>query len=586
MRGAGGAGAVDRTAFEDVAVLHHRVSAIAEGMGSALIRASSGTNIKERRDLSCATFDAKGRLLAQAAHIPVHLGALPAAVAAANDHVDRWRRGDVVLLNDPYLGGSHLPDLTTVSPAFVPRGDAPVGFVATRAHHADVGGGAPGSLMAARDLYGEGLILPPVHLVRAGRRADDVIAIVCANSRTPIERRADLGAQLAAQRLGADALARLIATTPGFAASAEALLAWSARLCRSRLRTLGDGRASFQDALDDDGVGGGPLGLQVAVTLADGRLHADFAGTASQADGGLNAPIAVTLSAARYVAACLVGDVPLNDGAFAHVSVTAPLGSLVNPIRPAAVAAGNVETSQRIVDVLFGALAVLAPDRVPAAGHGTMNNLLIGGSDARRGRAFAYYETMGGGGGGGPAGPGASGLQTHMTNTRNTPIESIELAYPLRVERYALRRGSGGQGKHCGGDGVVRRVRLLEDASVTVVSERRVGRPWGLAGGDAGMAGVNRALYADGGTETLPGKTTRQLRAGDAIEIASPGGGGWGATGPGRAPLGGAPVGHAVQDEREHEHPGDHVDEQGPIPQQDVLRRTADAAHLDQVQVA
>jgi len=581
--GSPGTVAARSDAAEALTLLHHRVCAVAEAMGGALVRAASGPNIKERRDLSCAVFDERGRLLAQAAHIPVHLGALPAAVDAARRHVARWRPGDVVLLNDPYLGGSHLPDLTTVSPA-MSRGGAVVGFVATRAHHADVGGGAPGSLMASRDLFGEGLVLPPVHLVRGRRRRDDVWSIVCANSRTPDERLADLEAQIAAQRLGAAALADLVAATPAFGATADALLAWSSRLLRSRLATLGDGSWSFEDVLDGDGAEGAPLAIRVTVHLRRGRLRADFRGTAPQVEGGLNAPVAVAVSAARYVAACLAEGVPLNDGAFADVIVQAPRGCLLNPVRPAAVAAGNVETSQRIVDVLLGALAQAAPNRIPAASQGTMNNLLVGSRPARAAdsahAAFAYYETMGGGGGASALGPGASGLQVHMTNTRNTPVEALELAYPLRVERYAIRRDSGGEGRHSGGDGAVRRLRVLAPARVTVVSERRARGPWGLRGGADGRPGHNRVLRSDGRIEELAATVTIDLEAGDAIEIASPGGGGWGAASTSTQRR------DDVEDDDQHEHPANDAEQQGAVAQQDVLGRATDAAHLDEEEVA
>jgi len=541
-------------------VFRHRVAAVAEAMGATLRRAACSPNIKERLDFSCAVFDGAGRLLAQAAHIPVHLGALPAAVAAARAAVGDWRPGDVALLNDPYLGGSHLPDITTVSPVFAADGGAPALFVATRAHHADVGGAAPGSMAPATDLFGEGLVLPPVRLVRAGVLDRDLLAVICANSRTPDERRGDLEAQLAAHHTGAERLLELLAPDPAaFLALGDDLIQYTERLARAALAALPAGTYSFEDALDDDGQGSGPLPIAVTLTVGGGEIEADFHGTAPQAAGGVNAPLAVTQAAVYYVVACLLGDVPLNAGTFAPVAVVAPEGTLVNPRPPAAVAAGNVETSQRIVDVVLGALAAALPDRVPAASQGTMNNLTVGGFDPRLGRPFTYYETIGGGAGAGAAGPGASGLQVHMTNTRNTPVEALETAYPLRVEAYALRRGSGGAGRHPGGDGIERRLRFLAPARVSLLTERRAARPWGLAGGGAGAAGENRLVRGNAGDGSevggapgdsldvggaprgdspdvevaLPAKGTVDVAAGDVLVVRTPGGGGWGVNGPG-----------------------------------------------------
>lgn len=517
--------AAERTRIE---VVRHQWTSVCDAMGATLMRAASSANIKERLDFSCAVFDAAGRLVAQAAHIPVHLGALPAAVAAAGA-AGRWRRGDAVLLNDPYQGGSHLPDLTIVSPVFGPRdgrGDGPAAFLVSRAHHADVGGMSAGSLPLAADLFGEGLVLPPVRLVDRGRPVRDIWRIVAANSRTPDMRRGDLEAQLAAHRVGEARLQQIETAAPGTLARADALLEWSHHLARLRLAELPHGTAAFADALDDAGGRSGPLTVAAQVRLGPDGIDVDFDGTAAQAAAGLNAPLAVTRSAALYVACCLMPDVPINDGLLRTVRVQAPLGSLVHPRHPAPVAAGNVETSQRIVDVVLGALAALGVPHVPAASQGTMNNVLAGGTDAA-GRPWAYYETMGGGGGSGEGRRGTSGLQVHMTNTRNTPIEALESAYPVRVERYALRRGSGGRGRWPGGDGVVRRLRFLAPAEVTLMTERRRRRPWGLAGGEPGAAGVNRLLRG-GRSIPLPGKVTLQLAAGDAIEVRSPGGGGYG----------------------------------------------------------
>lgn len=510
------------------------MASVAESMGATLQRAACSPNIKERLDFSCAVFDRRGRLLAQAAHIPVHLGALPASVAAARRYRARWARGDLVVLNDPYQGGSHLPDITTVSPVFGPSGRSPLLFLATRAHHADVGGAAPGSLPNALDLLGEGLVIPPVRLKRAGRLDGDILALLCANSRSPEERRGDLEAQLAAHHAGTERLEAMARTDAlGIAAEGDALIAHARRMAGAALGLLPPGVYRFEDHLEDDGQGSGPLPLVLTLEVADGRLLADFAGTAPQARGGVNAPFAVTQSAVYYVAACLAGETPVNAGLFDAVTVRAPEGCLLNPRPPAAVAAGNVETSQRVVDLLLGALAQALPDRIPAASQGTMNNLAIGGEDPRGGRPFTYYETLGGGGGAGPDGPGASGLQVHMTNTRNTPVEALETSYPLRVEAYRLRRGSGGAGRWPGGEGIERRIRFLAPAVVSLMTERRLGGPWGLAGGAPGAPGENRLLRAgaasdQGAEEALPAKRSFPVEAGDALIIRSPGGGGWG----------------------------------------------------------
>lgn len=514
----------------DLEVFRHRMASVAEAMGATLQRAASSPNIKERLDFSCAVFDGRGRLVAQAAHIPVHLGAMPAAVAAARAHGGEPHPGDILVLNAPYLGGSHLPDLTTVSPLCIPGDPSPRYYLATRAHHADVGGSAPGSLPSAADLFGEGLVLPPVHLIRAGRLVDDIVDVICANSRTPDERRGDLEAQVAAHLVGAERLAALHAGTPdGLDAAIEALLAYSARLTRAALRVVPDGVYPFEDWLDDNGHGLGPLRIAVRVDVLDGRIRADFEGTAPETGGGVNAPLAVARSAVCYVVACLAGDAPINAGMFDGVDVVAPAGCLLNPSRQAAVAGGNVETSQRVVDVVMGALAPALPSRIPAASQGTMNNVVVGGVDPRDGRAFAYYETIGGGAGAGAGGPGAHGIQVHMTNTRNTPVEALEIAYPIRVDAYRLRRASGGAGRHAGGDGVERRLRFLSPAHVSLLTERRTRAPWGLAGGRPGRRGENRLVPSGDTRETpLPNKGGFTVSEGDVLIVRTPGGGGWG----------------------------------------------------------
>jgi N-methylhydantoinase B len=510
-------------------------AAVAEEMGLALMRAAYSPNIKERLDFSCAIFDARARLVAQAAHIPVHLGSMPRAVEAVLDRAP-FHPGDAVLVNDPYRGGTHLPDLTLVSPVFLPGRRAPEFFVASRAHHADIGGAAPGSMPLAREIYEEGFRVPPVFLARGGRIEPDVLALLLANVRTPEERRADLDAQLGAQITGTRRLQEMArrSSAAELTREAAALIAHGWRSMRTALARLPRGTFRFADVLDGDGLGHGPIPIRVALTLGRGRARLDFSGSSSQVAGPVNAVEAVTRSASQYALLCVVGgDLPVNHGSFAAVEIRAPLGTVVNARPPAAVAAGNVETSQRIVDVVLGALARALPDRVPAASSGTMNNLLIGGTDPARGRPFAYYETLGGGHGAGPGWDGESAMQAHMTNTRNTPIEALEHAYPLRVIETRIRSGSGGRGRWRGGDGIVRVLRLEAPARVTVISERRARGPYGLAGGSSGAPGLNRLRGRGDAARRLPGKFQLDLDAGAELAVESPGGGGHGRAGRG-----------------------------------------------------
>ncbi len=482
-------------------VLGSGLRAIAEEMGAVLVRSAFSANIKERRDCSTALFDERGRLIAQAEHIPVHLGAMPDAVAA----VIREDPGpdDVFVLNDPYSGGTHLPDVTLVS-------RTELGFAASRAHHADVGATEPGSMPAgSRLLSDEGIVIPPTRL------DDETLGELVSRMRNPEERLGDFRAQLAAQRLGRARVAELCARRgrDRVAGAMDELYAYSERVVRAGLGTLPGGRYEAADVLE------GPeeeLGIHAAVTIDGDEVEIDFAGTAPQHSGNLNCPLAVTRSASYFVVRCLTGpDVPASGGAFAPVTVTAPEGCLINAGPPAAVAAGNVETSCRIVDVLFRAFGQAT--EVPAQGQGTMNNLTFGNE------RFTYYETIGGGQGACPDAPGPSGVHVTMSNTLNTPVEALELSYPLRVERYALRARSGGEGAHQGGDGVVRELRALEDCRLSIISERRSHAPQGEHGGGPGAPGRN---VING--EEAPSKLTRELRAGDVVTIETPGGGGFG----------------------------------------------------------
>lgn len=518
-----------------LAIFDSLVSSIADEMGATLRHTALSPNIKERADFSCAVFDAEGQLLAQAAHIPVHLGAMPESVRAVAG-LAPWQPGDLAILNDPFLGGTHLPDVTMVSPVFAKGVDAPVGYVASRAHQADIGGMAPGSMPVAEELIQEGLVIPPLRLYRAGELVSEALELILRNVRTPEERRGDFAAQIAAQRLGERRVAALHEDL-GAAAwprHTSALLDHGERAARAALGDLPEGRWTFEDALDDDGHSDEPVPIRVALTLGGGGAHFDFSGSAAQRAASINAVAPVTRSACYYVIRCLLPpETPTNAGLFRPISFTLPEGSVVAARPPVAVAAGNVETSQRIVDCVWGAFAQILPQRMPAASSGTMNNLTAGGIDPRSGGPWAYYETSGGGLGGGPQSAGLNAAHSHMTNTLNTPAEALELAYPLRVLENSIRRNSGGEGAQRGGDGLVRRTEFLGDARVTLITERRVGRAWGANGGADGAPGRNwlETRDADGAPELrpLPGKIVLSVKAGDAVRLETPGGGGWGA---------------------------------------------------------
>lgn len=514
-------------------VFKHLFAAIAEEMGTVLRRTGYSPNIKERRDFSCALFDARGQMIAQAAHMPVHLGAMPMSVQACLEALT-LAPGDVAILNDPYHGGTHLPDITLVTPIFTGDGEAPrlVGLAANRAHHADVGGMSPGSMPLSQELYQEGIIIPPLKLVEGGRLNRGLFDLLLANVRTPEERAGDLRAQLAANQKGAERMQALLARY-GLAEVEHymrGLLAYAERMTRRLIAGLPDGTYRFRDRMDDDGVDPQPAEVVVAITVQGDEAVVDFSGTSPQRRGSINAVYAITLAATYYVFRALIGlDIPSNSGCLAPIRVIAPEGSLVNARPPAAVAGGNVETSQRITDVLLGALAQACPERVPAASQGTMNNLTIGGWDPERNRPYAYYETIGGGMGARPGKDGASAIHTHMTNTMNTPIEALEYAYPFRVRRYAIRTGSGGAGRYRGGDGICRDLEILHEARVTVLSDRRKYPPYGLAGGEPGRVGRNLLLRGDASQgEELPGKISLVVQAGETISIRTPGGGGHG----------------------------------------------------------
>ena len=535
---------------------------IAEEMGAALRRTAFSPNIKERCDYSCAVFDSDGQVIAMGDHMPVHLGSMPMSVRAAINQLD-LEPGDMAMLNDPFRGGTHLPDITLVAPVYVlqrrsglPRKSRPPDFyVASRAHHSDVGGTYPGSMGLCREIYQEGLRIPPVKIMRNGKMQPDMLALLLNNVRTPREREGDLGAQIAACHTGAERL-REVCGRYGLERSKKAareLLDYSEEMMRAFLNQVPSGSYSAVDFLDDDGVSTKPVKIAVTMRFAGhtrgrssrrvgtGRrpvstqgvptraVVVDFIGSDRQVEGSVNAVQAITYSACFYVFRCLLAeDVPATAGMMRPIEVIAPEGTVVNARPPAAVAGGNVETSQRIVDVLLRALAQAIPERIPAAASGTMNNLTIGGTDSRTNEPFAYYETIAGGMGARPSKPGVPGVHAHMTNSLNTPVEALEHAYPLRVRRYSLRPGSGGKGKYRGGDGIIREIEALADAEVTLLADRRERGPYGLAGGKDGAPGKTVVIREDGSSQELPGKFNVRLRKGDRIRIETPGGGGWG----------------------------------------------------------
>lgn len=505
----------------ELGILAARIEALCDEMGVQLRRAAFSPNIRDRLDYSCALFDTAGELCAQAAHIPVHLGSMAYAMRDIVGGID-WGEGDVVILNDPYKGGTHLPDVTVISPCFI--GGEAAGFVANRAHHADIGADSPGSMPLSRSLAEEGLLIPPVHLYKRGELRADVWHGLLQNLRNPQDGAGDFNAQVGANRRGLERLRQLIAGMglDAYRAGLRELNAYAERLAREALTLIPPGVYRFRDLMDGDGLGHEDIAIEVEVRRGEERIVVDFTGTSPQVAGNINCPLPVTAAAVLYVFRCLMPpQAPACAGLFRMIDIAAPAGCLVNARPPAAVVAGNVETSSRIVDAVIGALHPALPSRMPAASQGSMNNLALG--NARTGAAWDYYETIGGGMGAYAGGAGPSAVQTHMTNTLNTPVEVLETKYPLRITEYALRKGSGGTGLHPGGDGIIREFEFLKEAAGTVLSERRRNAPWGLAGGGAGQRGENRL----NGRE-LPAKASFQLRPGDRLRIATPGGGGYG----------------------------------------------------------
>jgi N-methylhydantoinase B/oxoprolinase/acetone carboxylase alpha subunit len=510
-------------------LFRHLLVSIAEEMGAVLRKTSYSANIKERRDYSCAVYDAAGETVAMGDHMPVHLGAMPLSVRHAMQAFD-FAQGDVAILNDPFRGGTHLPDITAVSGVFVKGSRKPAFYVANRAHHADVGGMSPGSMPLAREIYQEGIRIPPILLARRGKFDRELLALILANVRTPEEREGDLLAQCMAIRRGEQRLLELVAKY-GMAKvrrNMTALKDYSERMIRAAISRLPRGEYRFEDYLDNDGIVDRPVKIAVTVTIHGNRATIDFTGSSEQVEGSANANYAVAVSATTYVFRCLVReDIPYTAGVMRPLEVNAPVGSVVNAQPPAAMAAGNVETSQRITDVVLGALAQAAPELIPAASSGTMNNITFGGMDRLRKRAFAYYETIAGGMGASAISDGSSATHTHMTNSWNTPVEAFEHQYPLRIRGYRIRSGSGGAGRHRGGDGIIREFEFLTPADVTILADRRSRGPYGLAGGAAGAPGKNTLLKGKRAI-LIPGKARFEVEAGDVLRIESPGGGGYG----------------------------------------------------------
>lgn len=512
--------ALNTLSIVELGLFASRIGAICEEMGALLGRAAFSPNIRDRLDYSCALFNRQGHLLGQATHIPVHLGSMAyAMVDLVNSR--QWRAGDMLILNDPYKGGTHLPDITLVAPVF--SGSELVGFCANRAHHADIGSDAPGSMPVSSLLEEEGLLIPPTLLMENGSVDEEFLQSMLQKLTSPDTSRGDFNAQISANLLGVGRLKALVEASglSGFEHLENSLQSWAATLARKSLAVIPDGSYQFEDYLDDDGYGQTDIPIKVSISIKGGRVDLDFSGTAMRVAGNLNCPMPVTAAAVVYVFRCLMpAHLPACHGAFQGIRITAPEGCLVNAKAPAAVAAGNVETSSRIVDVVCGALSQAIPDQIPAASQGTMNNLAMG---SRAGNGWDYYETLAGGMGAAFDSKGCSARHSHMTNTLNTPIEVLELNYPLRIVRYAIRRDSGGDGKFQGGDGVVRQYQFLADAEVSLLTERRRLAPWGLKGGAPGRSGVNEL---DG--KKVPGKICFNAVAGQTLTINTPGGGGYG----------------------------------------------------------
>lgn len=512
-----------------VEVFKNRFASIAEEMGVTLNRTAYSPNIKERRDYSCALFNREGQMIAQAAHIPVHLGSMPISVSTAIRSIC-FKKGDMAILNNPFEGGTHLPDITIVAPYFAKDDNEPSFYMASRAHHSDVGGMSSGSMPLSTSLYQEGVIIPPLKIIKGGELDPDLMNLILNNVRTPEEREGDFSAQFMANFTGQQRMEELIEkySLDTVELYAGALIDYSEKMMRQAISQIPDGIYEFEDFMDGDGIDSTDVRICVKLTIIGDEAGLDFTGSSPQVKGSINAVYSITLSAVLYVFMCLLDrGVPANAGCTKPLKILAPEGSILNAKYPAAVAAGNVETSQRIVDVVMGCLANALPGKIPAASQGTMNNVSIGGFDPVRGRPFAYYETIGGGMGANSSSHGENAVHSHMTNTLNTPVEALEYAYPFLVNEYSVRRGTGGNGKYLGGDGIIREMTVLADSEVTVLSERRIHGAYGIAGGRPGLPGKN-TIIEDGHNLEMPGKFNTNLKKNSVLRIETPGGGGYG----------------------------------------------------------
>jgi len=510
----------------EIEIFRNIFQSICDEMGSVLKRSYFSPNIKERQDYSCALFTSNGESFAFGSHIPVHLGAMPLSVKEAIKEVS-LEEGDMVILNDPYKGGTHLPDLTLIAPFYFEK--KLLFIVANRAHHSDVGGIKPGSMPLASEIYQEGLIIPPVKIVRKGVICKDVLKIILSNVRTPEEREGDIIAQIASNKRGIERLREVVEKygVEKCLENAKNIMDYTERLLKAFLKQIPSGTYTFEDYMDDDGFGCKKIPIRVKIKVEKERITIDFSGSSPQVKGGINANFAVTYSAVLYVMKSIIGEeIPVNSGIMRPIKLVLPEKSVVNAEKPYAVAGGNVETSQRIVDVLLGAFSKALPEKIPSASQGTMNNISFGGVDLK-GENFAYYETIGGGTGAGPGWDGVSGVHSHMTNSLNTPIEALENYLPIRIKRYLLRKGSGGKGKFQGGDGIIREYKFLVETEISILSERRKISPYGIKGGKRGKAGRN---YLIKGKKRilLPSKVNLVASAGDILRIETPGGGGYG----------------------------------------------------------
>jgi N-methylhydantoinase B len=507
----------------ELSIYANRIEAVCDEMGAALQRAAFSPNIRDRLDYSCAVFDAGGELCAQAAHIPVHLGSMAFAMRGIVEGIN-WQDGDMVILNDPYMGGTHLPDVTVIAPVFIDR--KLLGFVANRAHHADIGTEKPGSMPLSTSLLEEGLVIKPQKLVERYVINETQLDRLMESMRNPAESRGDFSAQIAANRRGYGRLRELIQQMGAqpYVQALAALNRYAEQLALSSFQAIPDGEYSFSDVLDDDGLGHTDIEIKACIVVKQGAVVVDFSGTSSQVRGNVNCPDSVTAAAVYYVFRCLLPpQAPACAGSFRPITIMAESGSLLNANFPAAVAAGNVETSTRVVDVVLGALAQAIPKQIPSASHGSMNNLAMGSHGNEAEQPWDYYETIGGGMGASSVADGVDAVQTHMTNTLNTPVESLEMAFPLRVKRYQVRKASGGNGAHKGGAGIVREFEFLQSANATLLTERRSHMPWGLQGADSGKSGQNLL-----NNKIIKAKENFELKPGDILRIETAGGGGWG----------------------------------------------------------